>query len=79
MGLVYDILRTSISRKTPWGGNGRSIHSWTPSGNGPTPEMLAEARKWHQTFKLSSIPEGKTTYSRSSGPGGQHVNKCVIG
>ncbi|KAL2117459.1 hypothetical protein VTJ04DRAFT_7119 [Mycothermus thermophilus] len=37
--------------------------------------MLAEARKWHQSFKLSSIPEGKTTYSRSSGPGGQNVNK----
>ncbi|KAL2151333.1 hypothetical protein VTH82DRAFT_6431 [Thermothelomyces myriococcoides] len=39
------------------------------------PEQLAEARKWHQSFQLSSLPEGNTSYSRSSGPGGQHVNK----
>ncbi|KAL2163465.1 hypothetical protein VTH06DRAFT_5523 [Thermothelomyces fergusii] len=38
-------------------------------------EQLAEARKWHQSFQLSSLPEGNTSYSRSSGPGGQHVNK----
>lgn len=41
------------------------------------PEQLAEARKWHQSFQLSSLPEGNTSYSRSSGPGGQHVNKSV--
>ncbi|KAI1505112.1 hypothetical protein F5X99DRAFT_369597 [Biscogniauxia marginata] len=36
---------------------------------------LAEARKWHASFTESSIPRGQTSYSRSSGPGGQHVNK----
>lgn len=40
-------------------------------------DQLAEARKWHQSFQLSNLPQGTTTYSRSSGPGGQHVNKCV--
>ncbi|KAL2176649.1 uncharacterized protein P884DRAFT_31763 [Thermothelomyces heterothallicus CBS 202.75] len=38
-------------------------------------EQLSEARKWHQSFQLSSLPEGNTSFSRSSGPGGQHVNK----
>ncbi|KAK4124300.1 hypothetical protein N657DRAFT_571399 [Parathielavia appendiculata] len=38
-------------------------------------DQLAEARKWHQSFKVSSLPEGNTSFSRSGGPGGQHVNK----
>lgn len=36
---------------------------------------LAEARRWHTSFNENSLPKGQTTYSRSSGPGGQHVNK----
>ncbi|KAI1636031.1 hypothetical protein F4809DRAFT_641894 [Biscogniauxia mediterranea] len=36
---------------------------------------LAEARKWYASFTENSIPKGHTTYSRSSGPGGQYVNK----
>ncbi|KAI1469145.1 uncharacterized protein F4812DRAFT_422168 [Daldinia caldariorum] len=36
---------------------------------------LAEARKWYSSFTESSLPKGQTTFSRSSGPGGQHVNK----
>ncbi|KAI1421465.1 hypothetical protein F5Y12DRAFT_767820 [Xylaria sp. FL1777] len=39
------------------------------------PEDLEEARKWHSTFNKDSLPKGHTSYSRSSGPGGQHVNK----
>ncbi|KAK0725393.1 hypothetical protein B0H67DRAFT_480676 [Lasiosphaeris hirsuta] len=42
---------------------------------GLDPEELAEARKWHQSFQPNSIPPGNTSFSRSSGPGGQHVNK----
>lgn len=38
-------------------------------------EKLQEARKWHKTFQLASLPEGDTAFSRASGPGGQHVNK----
>lgn len=41
-------------------------------------DALAEARKWRQTFSQSTIPKGQTVYARSSGPGGQHVNKFVI-
>ena len=42
------------------------------------PEELVEARKWRAAFTEESLPKGQTTYSRSSGPGGQHVNKSVI-
>lgn len=38
-------------------------------------DALAEARDWYQTFEPSQLPKGNTTYARSSGPGGQHVNK----
>lgn len=36
---------------------------------------LTEARKWYTSFTESNLPKGQTSYSRSSGPGGQHVNK----
>lgn len=39
------------------------------------PEDLAEARKWRQGFNEAALPKGTTTFARSSGPGGQHVNK----
>ncbi|KAG5952829.1 hypothetical protein E4U53_007884 [Claviceps sorghi] len=38
-------------------------------------EALREARSWFQAFDASKLPRGSTTYARSSGPGGQHVNK----
>ncbi|PFH57520.1 hypothetical protein XA68_14906 [Ophiocordyceps unilateralis] len=39
------------------------------------PDDLAEARAWYQQFDASQLPRGSTTYARSSGPGGQNVNK----
>ncbi|XP_044717226.1 RF-1 domain-containing protein [Hirsutella rhossiliensis] len=38
-------------------------------------EALTEARSWYRKFDASHLPRGSTTYARSSGPGGQHVNK----
>lgn len=38
-------------------------------------DALAEARLWYSSFDASQLPKGNTTYARSSGPGGQHVNK----
>jgi peptidyl-tRNA hydrolase ICT1 len=38
-------------------------------------DELLEARKWHSAFREDNLPTGQTSYSRSSGPGGQHVNK----
>ncbi|RDA82700.1 hypothetical protein CP532_3922 [Ophiocordyceps camponoti-leonardi (nom. inval.)] len=38
-------------------------------------DALAEARVWRQSLDASQLPRGNTTYARSSGPGGQHVNK----
>lgn len=40
-------------------------------------DELSEARAWYETFDQSRLPKGATSYSRSSGPGGQHVNKSV--
>lgn len=40
-------------------------------------DALSAARKWRTSFDASQLPSGSTTYARSSGPGGQHVNKCV--
>jgi hypothetical protein len=41
------------------------------------PIDLLEARIWRHAFDISRIPKGQTIFSRSSGPGGQHVNKYV--
>ncbi|KAI1431905.1 hypothetical protein GGR50DRAFT_34203 [Xylaria sp. CBS 124048] len=38
-------------------------------------DSLEAARKWHASFNENALPDGQTSYSRSSGPGGQHVNK----
>lgn len=45
----------------------------------PDEEELKKAREWLKDFSTSSIPRdiGSMTYSRSSGPGGQNVNKYV--
>lgn len=43
--------------------------------SGLDPEELQAARKWRKTFAQDALPKGNTTFSRSSGPGGQHVNK----
>lgn len=41
-------------------------------------DELTEARSWYASFNESSLPKGQTSYSRSSGPGGQHVNKYGV-
>ena len=43
--------------------------------SGFDPDDLQAARQWRQSFTQDALPRGNTTYSRSSGPGGQHVNK----
>lgn len=43
--------------------------------SGLDPEEVSAARSWYQTFQQANLPSGKTVYSRSSGAGGQHVNK----
>lgn len=44
-----------------------------------TDAEITTARQWLKTFNHSAIPQsvGDVSYSRSSGPGGQNVNKCV--
>ena len=40
-------------------------------------EDYAKVRKWYQTLDSAPLPRdiGEVSYSRSSGPGGQNVNK----
>lgn len=38
-------------------------------------DALAETRAWFAKFEDSQLPKGSTTFARSSGAGGQHVNK----
>ncbi|XMA14096.1 hypothetical protein WAI453_006887 [Rhynchosporium graminicola] len=47
------------------------------SGSESEEADLEAAREWYKGFKKSTIPAklGQTTYARSSGPGGQKVNK----
>jgi len=71
-----NILRLHPSR-SPWLAFRRSVRYQAFDAN-LDQDQLAEARKWHQSFQLASIPAGNTTFSRSSGPGGQHVNKFVF-
>lgn len=42
-------------------------------------EDLSAARKWLSELNPDTIPHSlcEITFSRSSGPGGQNVNKCV--
>lgn len=41
-------------------------------------DELQKARAWRKTFTDSHLPTGQTSFARSSGPGGQHVNKYVL-
>jgi len=47
------------------------------SRTGDDAAELDEARKWFANFDQNTIPKSisKTEYARSSGPGGQKVNK----
>lgn len=55
-------------------------HFFGPFGprlNSTSPEAIASAKEWLKSFKDSDIPRHafEIGYSRSSGPGGQKVNK----
>lgn len=45
--------------------------------DGSSEEEHRDARKWLAKFNVNSIPKNicEVTFSRSSGPGGQNVNK----
>ncbi len=47
--------------------------------DGPIEDEHREARTWLASFNINAIPKNacEVTFSRSSGPGGQNVNKCV--
>ncbi|KAI2631443.1 hypothetical protein GGS26DRAFT_591319 [Hypomontagnella submonticulosa] len=58
--------------RTPWLGRSIQYQAYDAAFDQGD---LTEARKWHASFNEDSLPNGQTSYSRSSGPGGQHVNK----
>jgi len=50
---------------------------YSQAGSNREEADLEAAREWYRSFSKSSIPTkvAETTFSRSSGPGGQKVNK----
>jgi len=57
--------------------NLRTYASHGPSSNDNDPKDFQEAREWFSRFNGATIPAkaAKTSFSRSSGPGGQKTNK----
>ncbi len=58
-------------------GHPRRSMSYQPHDTAFDPGELAEARRWRETFQRGTLPKEVTTFSRSSGPGGQNVNKSA--
>ena len=58
----------------------RCLTSATKSTNGPSEEDHRDARIWLARFNAKTIPKDlcELTFSRSSGPGGQNVNKYAV-
>ena len=57
------------------------LHTQPITGHGDFSEEDHEAaRRWLDNLDNKTIPQKlrEVTYSRSSGPGGQNVNKCVL-
>ncbi|KAJ6260444.1 hypothetical protein Dda_4670 [Drechslerella dactyloides] len=54
-----------------------SASTSTPASSTPDEKELVQARSWLKTFTQHKIPRniGEFVFSRSSGPGGQNVNK----
>ncbi|EJT75495.1 hypothetical protein GGTG_05428 [Gaeumannomyces tritici R3-111a-1] len=67
------MLRQATSARTVASKGGAASHR----GLGLDPTLLEEARAWKASgaLTITRLPKGDTSYSRSSGPGGQHVNK----
>ena len=55
----------------------RSLSSWASVPDTASEQNHAAARKWLSKFSIHTIPRNlcEVTFSRSSGPGGQNVNK----
>ncbi|KAL1899196.1 hypothetical protein Sste5346_003118 [Sporothrix stenoceras] len=53
----------------------RANDRYSAFDSGFDPEDLQATRQWRQKLAQDALPKGNTTFSRSSGPGGQHVNK----
>ena len=67
----------SSCRGAPWSCNPTRIFSTKPESS---EDDYARAREWYKGFNpLKSLHDiGEVTYSRSSGPGGQNVNKYAL-
>ena len=65
--------RTAIASRSVW----RSYVASSSAGGEPDENDIRAARDWLKRFE--TVPENWYTvsYSRSSGPGGQNVNKLV--
>lgn len=71
----YDLKQITCRLPT----NYRRLNAYSSQSNGPAAAEHKEARTWLTTFNVDSIPKSafEVTFSRSSGPGGQNVNKYI--
>ena len=55
----------------------RTLSFWANDPEGPSEEEQKAARQWLASYNPSTIPRNlcDVSFSRSSGPGGQNVNK----
>ena len=70
-----DVVRALLVEEVA--GRGRSMLASRRTAAAASEEDLAAARKWLQKLDSETIPPsiGDVSFSRSSGPGGQNVNK----
>lgn len=57
----------------------RLIRPTSDIAGGATEQDIKQARSWLNQFNAETLPKNMFdfSFSRSSGPGGQNVNKCV--
>jgi protein subunit release factor B len=73
---LVELPRARVALRSSWGRHG-ARRRWFGSEPSFNSEEAAEIKQWLATFTQSSIPRDSFSYifSRSSGPGGQNVNK----
>ncbi|KAA8895061.1 hypothetical protein FN846DRAFT_971360 [Sphaerosporella brunnea] len=80
MSLLFRLRSSGSSSRTPLlSATTRAFADWRHdiASKWSSQEEIEEARHWVETFKVDDIPKKHIviTYSASSGPGGQNVNK----
>ena len=76
---THRFFKTTIQRSSLKAKARFASSNWSPRDAGPNDEELNAARTWLARLNSMTVPRTicRISYSRSSGPGGQHVNKYI--